>query len=203
MPTLAATSGTAMKFCMQCGHALELTIPQGDNHPRLCCPACGYIHYQNPKILVSCIAHWQDRALWMRRARAPRQGLWSIPSGFMEQGETLSAAASRELFEETGVVIRPEALSLYIIGSITAISEVYVVFRGAMPSPDFRAGEEALEAGLFSEEDAPWREFAYPEVEGPTRRFYQELRSGQFGVYMGEYTDLGNKFWPTQGHPDT
>lgn len=188
-----------MSFCIQCGQVLELAIPTGDTHERLCCPACGYIHYQNPKILVSCMAHWRDKVLWMRRAQPPRQGLWSIPSGFMERGETLRIAAARELFEETRVRIEPEALTLYIVGTITSISEVYVVFRGAMDSPDFGIGEEALEAGLFDEGEAPWGDFAYPEVEGPTRRFYQELRTGQFGVYMGEYTEAGNRFWPLPG----
>jgi ADP-ribose pyrophosphatase YjhB (NUDIX family) len=185
-----------MSFCIQCGHALELAIPAGDTRQRLCCPACGYIHYQNPKILVSCITYWQDKVLWMRRAQPPRQGLWSIPSGFMERGETLRAAAARELFEETRVKIAPEALTLYIIGTITALSEVYVVFRGRLDSPTCGVGEEALETGLFSASDAPWDNFAFPEVEGPTRRFYEELGTGHFGVYMGEYTELGNRFWP-------
>lgn len=185
-----------MAFCIQCGHGLEWQTPAGDNQPRQCCPACGHIHYQNPKILVSCIASWQDKVLWMRRAQPPRQGLWSIPSGFMEQGETLSVAAARELFEETGVRIDPASLSLYIIGTITSISEVYVVFRGLLDSPAYGMGEEALEVGLFSESEAPWGSFAYPEVEGPTRRFYEELKTGSFGIYMGEYTELGNKFWP-------
>jgi ADP-ribose pyrophosphatase YjhB (NUDIX family) len=185
-----------MKFCIQCGQGLQLLTPPGDHQPRLCCAACGYIHYENPKILVSCMAHWQDKVLWMRRAQEPRKGLWSIPSGFMERGETLAAAAARELFEETQVVIKPEKLSLYIIGTITSISEVYVVFRGELDSPEYGVGDEALEAGLFAESDAPWNQFAYPEVEEPTRQFYRELKSGKFGIYMGEYTEHGNKFWP-------
>jgi ADP-ribose pyrophosphatase YjhB (NUDIX family) len=187
-----------MKFCVQCAHALELAVPQGDHQQRLCCPSCGYVHYENPKILVSCLAYWQDKVLWMRRAQPPRQGLWSIPSGFMERGETLSVAAARELHEETLVKINPASLTLYIIGTITSISEVYVVFRGELDSPEYGIGDESLEVGLFSESEAPWAQFAYPEVEGPTRRFYQELKSGQFGVYMGEYLPSGNKFWPVQ-----
>lgn len=185
-----------MKFCIQCGQTLQLVTPPGDHQLRLWCAACGYIHYENPKILVSCIAHYQNKVLWMRRAQPPRQGLWSIPSGFMERGETLSQAAARELFEETRVIIKPEALSLYIVGTITSISEVYVVFHGALDSPDYGVGEESLEVGLFGEEDAPWGSFAYPEVEEPTRQFYRELNSGRFDIYMGEYTEHGNKFWP-------
>jgi ADP-ribose pyrophosphatase YjhB (NUDIX family) len=138
----------------------------------------------------------------MQRAQPPRQGLWSIPSGFMERGETLQQAAARELYEECGVQIDPGSLSLYILGSITATSEVYAVFRGTASGPEHGIGPEALAVEWFTEEEAPWSQFAFPEVEGPMRRFYQDLKRGQFGLFMGEYTDRGNAFWPVDASRD-
>lgn len=193
---------SAPRFCLQCGGALTTMIPAGDDRARLCCTACGFIHYQNPKILVSCIVSWGDKVLWMQRAQPPRQGLWSIPSGFMERGETLQEAAARELYEECGVRIDPASLALYILGSITATSEVYAVFRGTLERPDHGIGPEALAVDWFTEEDAPWQEFAFPEVEEPMRRYYRDLRSGCFGLFMGEYTERGNEFWPVDAVRD-
>jgi ADP-ribose pyrophosphatase YjhB (NUDIX family) len=190
---LASDRG-AVKFCFDCGQPLALNT-LGADRSRLHCRACGYVHYENPKILVSCLASWGDKVLWMRRAQEPYRGLWSIPCGFMEQGETLAEAAARELFEETRVQLAPESLSLYVLGSLTWMSQVYVVFRAQLSSSDCSAGDEALEVGLFSEREAPWSSFAFPQSEAPTRQFYRELASGKFGMYMGEYTPQYMKTW--------
>jgi ADP-ribose pyrophosphatase YjhB (NUDIX family) len=193
------TDQRAVKFCFDCGEAL--TIASG-SPARLHCRACGYIHYENPKILVSCLAAWEDKVLWMRRANEPYRGLWSVPCGFMEQGETLAAAAARELCEETNVLceetnvqLSPESLSLYVVGSLTWMNQVYVVFRAQLLNTHCVPGDEALEVGLFSESEAPWDRFAFPQSEAPTRQFYHELNSGSFGLYMGEYTPEYTKTW--------
>ena len=89
-----------MKFCNQCGAAVEFTVPEGDDRARHVCPACGTIHYQNPKIVVGCIPAWEDRILLCRRAIEPRYGFWTLPAGFMENGETSQQGAARETLEE-------------------------------------------------------------------------------------------------------
>lgn len=186
--------GTAT-FCFNCGQPLALMVrPSG--RPQLHCPACGHVHYEHPKILVSCCAAWGDKLLWMRRANAPFRGLWSVPSGFMEEGETLVEAAARELYEEACVSLPPESLTLYVLGSLTWMNQIYVVFRATLPGPDCAPGDEALEVGLFSESEAPWDRFAFPQSEAPTRRFYRELNAGRFGLYMGEYTPDYRITWP-------
>ena len=89
-----------MNFCSHCGSAVDLQIPEGDHLPRHICGDCGVIHYQNPKMVAGCIPEWQGRILLCRRAIKPRYGLWTIPAGFMENGETLEQAAERETDEE-------------------------------------------------------------------------------------------------------
>ncbi|HEY3700240.1 MAG TPA: NUDIX hydrolase [Spongiibacteraceae bacterium] len=179
---------SSIKFCVQCATQLQIVIPDGDNRERLYCPACGYIHYQNPKVLVACMMSWQDKALWMRRANAPRAGMWGMPMGYIEEGETPRVAAARELLEETLVTVDPANLSLYIVGALPRMNEIHLVFRGEMPSATYGVGPEALEVALFTEQEVPWPQFAYPEVEGPSRRYYSELRTRQFGTYLGEIT---------------
>jgi ADP-ribose pyrophosphatase YjhB (NUDIX family) len=182
----------AATYCFDCGRPLQPRLAGGAS---LHCPGCGYEHRENTKILVSCLASWGDKVLWMRRANEPYRGLWSVPCGFMELGETLAEAAARELFEETGARLAPQSLALYVVGSLTWMNQVYVVFRGELASPDCCVGEEALAVGLFSESEAPWSNFAFPQSEAPTRRFYRELASGHFGVYLGEYTSQFNTTW--------
>ena len=96
-----------MKFCSECGSPdVAWRIPDGDTVPREVCGACGAIHYRNPKVVVGCLATWEDRVLLCRRAFEPRHGLWTLPAGFMENGETLAAGAARETIEEILQLLR-------------------------------------------------------------------------------------------------
>lgn len=175
-----------MKFCSECGHALQIAIPAGDNRQRYVCTVCGAVHYQNPKIIASCLAYWEDKVLWIQRAEEPRRGFWHIPAGFMEHDESLHEAAIRELQEEAGVSVDKQKLVLYTLGTLLHTNEVYVVFRAPLRSARVQAGVEALQAALYTEEDAPWDQMAFPVIKDLFRRFYSELRENSFSLYMGE-----------------
>jgi len=179
-----------MKYCSECGQLLDKKIPKASEPERFVCVGCGYIHYQNPNVIVSCLATWKNKALWMKRAEEPRRGYWAVPSGFMELGESLQQAAARELFEETGVGLAPEKMKLYGVGSVGDGMQVYVSFRAEMESADFKAGDESLEVALFSAQELPWDELAYPGIRKAVENFYQEMESGKFGIYLGEYGQL-------------
>ena len=178
-----------IKYCCQCAAELSNSVVPGDTHKRMFCRQCGYVAYENPKILVTCFATWGDQLVWMKRATNPQKGAWAIPSGFMEKGETPEEAAARELWEETGARIDPKKLELFLLGSLPSISEVYLAFRGPLESPELVAGEESLDVGLFSVEDAPWNEIAYPEVVQSVQQFYSDHQQGSYGVYRGNYVD--------------
>ena len=120
-----------MKFCSQCGSpALELRVPSGDTLPRYVCSSCGTIHYQNPKVVVGCLPVWGEQVLLCKRAIEPRHGLWTLPAGFLENGETIFAGAARETAEEAHarVVVGP----LYTMISLPYINQVYVMFRARL-----------------------------------------------------------------------
>src|SRR6476620_7234449 len=94
-------TNTAPRFCQQCGSAkVSLTVPHGDDRERHVCPDCGFIHYLNPKLVVGTLPVWEDRILLCKRAIEPRYGLWTLPAGFLENGETLANGALRETLEE-------------------------------------------------------------------------------------------------------
>ena len=85
-----------MNFCSACGARVAYRVPPGDNLPRAVCDACGTIHYENPRVIVGCVAEWDGKILLCKRAIEPRYGLWTVPAGFLENGETTAAGAQRE-----------------------------------------------------------------------------------------------------------
>lgn len=172
-----------MKYCSQCGAPLRIEIPPGDNRPRHVCPSCGAIHYQNPKMVVGCIPEWEDRILLCRRAIEPRYGLWTLPAGFMENGETTAEGAARETLEEAGA--RVDVLGLYSMISLPDINQVYLVFRARLLHLDFIHGEESLEARLFSEQEMPWEQMAFRTIQHTLERYFADRRAGTFSLHEG------------------
>ena len=76
-------------------------IPDGDTRARMVCQDCGFIHYENPRIVVAAVSTLGEQILLCRRAISPREGYWTVPGGFMENNETTEEAAIRETLEET------------------------------------------------------------------------------------------------------
>lgn len=173
-----------MKFCSQCGAPVQLRIPPGDHQPRYVCDACMTIHYQNPKIVAGCIPEWQDRILLCRRAIEPRYGLWTLPAGFMENGESAVAAALRETLEEANAVI--ENPKLYGLYSLLHVSQVYLMFRGQIKEGVASSGEESLEVRLFAEHEIPWEQLAFTVVRETLSQYLADRKNGSFGVHVGD-----------------
>ena len=172
-----------MKFCSNCGAPVTFKIPPGDSLRRYVCDACNTIHYQNPRIIVGCIPEWDDRILLCRRAIEPRYGLWTVPAGFMENGETTAQGAAREALEEANA--RVDVGALYAIYNIPHINQVYMLFRGRLLDEDFSAGAETLEARLFVEAEIPWEDIAFASVRNTLTHYYGDRRKGSFGFHMG------------------
>ena len=115
-----------MKFCSSCGANVTVAIPEGDNRQRFVCFDCDTIHYQNPRIVAGCLPVWEDRVLLCRRAIDPRSGFWTLPAGFLENGETIADGAARETFEEAKA--RVSNLKLYTVFSLPHISQAYMFY---------------------------------------------------------------------------
>ncbi len=171
-----------MKFCSICGEAVRIGVPEGDNRPRHICDACGTVHYHNPKVVAGCIASWDDRILMCRRAIEPRHGLWTVPAGFMENGETTYQAALRETLEEANARVAVD--DLFVTVNLPHINQVYMLFRGHLLDIDFAPGAESLEVELMSEGDIPWEQMAFPTVSEALRLFFADRARGAFVVHM-------------------
>jgi ADP-ribose pyrophosphatase YjhB (NUDIX family) len=173
-----------MKYCSLCGGQVELRVPPDDNRKRYVCTVCGEVHYQNPKLIVGAMPEWQDKILLCRRAIEPRHGLWTLPAGFMENGETTTEAAARETLEEANA--RIEIADLYSMYSLPYINQVHLMFRARLLDLDFRPGQESLEVRLFSEADIPWNEIAFRPVRFSLEHYFNERPSGNFSFHLGE-----------------
>jgi ADP-ribose pyrophosphatase YjhB (NUDIX family) len=159
-----------------------LKIPEEDSRKRLVCDACGWIHYQNPKIVVGSVVTWQDQVLLCRRAIEPRKGFWTLPAGYLEEHETPEAGAMREAQEEACADIEINALlSVY---SIPHISQVQLIYRAELAAPEFTAGPESEEVVLFAWDDIPQGELAFPSVSWALGHF-QEARGHPVFVPFG------------------
>ena len=99
-----------MKFCNQCGEPVRLAVPAGDDRPRHVCGACATVHYQNPRVITGCIPVHGDRILLCRRSIEPRRGFWTLPAGFLEEGETVAEGAMRECLEEANARVTLDGL---------------------------------------------------------------------------------------------
>jgi ADP-ribose pyrophosphatase YjhB (NUDIX family) len=158
-----------------------LRVPEGDNRERFVCSRCQVIHYQNPKIVAGCIPEWEDKILLCKRAIEPRYGLWTLPAGFMENGESTEQAAMRETWEEARA--RVSILGLYGLFSIPHISQVYMLFRGHLEDGKFAPGPESQECRLYSIEQIPWDELAFPVIRETLLR-YRDDKNGQRGFRL-------------------
>ena len=172
-----------MKFCSNCGAPVARKIPEGDNLPRFVCDACSTIHYQNPRMIVGCVPCWEDKVLLCKRAIEPRHGLWTVPAGFMENGETLDAGAARETLEEA--CARVEIGALYAIYNIPHVNQVYLLFLAKLLDLDFSAGAETLEARLFTQDEIPWDQIAFATVRNTLTHYYHDRASQHFGFHLG------------------
>ncbi len=169
-----------MKFCSHCGNSVALVVPEGDSRERHVCAACGTIHYSNPRIIAGTLPCLGDSVLLCRRAIEPRYGFWTLPAGFMENGETTSEAAARETLEEASAPVTN--LELYTIFNLPHISQVYIFFRADLTDAGFGVGSESLETRLFTESEIPWNEIAFPTVSIALELYFRDRVTNEYPV---------------------
>jgi ADP-ribose pyrophosphatase YjhB (NUDIX family) len=153
-----------------------LKIPDGDTRERKVCPDCGFIAYDNPKIVVGAVVCWGERILLCRRAIDPRAGFWTLPAGYLELNEGTAHGAAREAWEEARAEIR--IAGLLAIYDIPRISQVQLIYRAELVKPEIAAGPESIEVRLFEWDEIPWPELAFPSVTWALRHYRESIASG-------------------------
>jgi ADP-ribose pyrophosphatase YjhB (NUDIX family) len=175
-----------LNFCSHCGSPVTSKIPDGDHLPRFVCSNCGKIHYQNPLLVLGCVPEWEGKILLCRRAIEPRLGFWTVPAGFMENGETMQLAAARECYEEALATV--EVGSLLAVANVTHAGQVHIMFRARLLRPEFAPGPESLAVGLYDEAQVPWNDLAFPSGEFALRKYFADRAAGREDHHFTELT---------------
>jgi ADP-ribose pyrophosphatase YjhB (NUDIX family) len=173
-----------IQHCRRCGTRVEYRVPADDNRERAVCPACGEIHYENPINVVGTVPVWGDQVLLCRRNIEPRFGLWTLPAGFLELGETSAAGALRETEEEAGAHVELEGL--YTVLNVVRAGQIHLFYRARMLDTHLAPGPETIEARLFREHELPWDQLAFRTVRRTLELFFEDRRGGRYPVHEGE-----------------
>jgi ADP-ribose pyrophosphatase YjhB (NUDIX family) len=173
--------GSHIRFCTNCGADIARTVPPGDGKPRAVCTSCGVIQYENPKMVVGCIPMWKDQILLCRRAIEPRYGYWTLPAGFMENGESTAEGAARETIEEAGA--RVVELSPFALIDVPHVHQVHLYFLARLADTDFHPGDESLEAKLFTRAQLPWNDLSFRTVTETLKHFFADRERGGYGFH--------------------
>jgi ADP-ribose pyrophosphatase YjhB (NUDIX family) len=165
----------AYRFCPRCGGALERRALKTTEPVRPVCTACGFVFYIDPKIAVGTIIETSSAGLVLvRRAIDPGYGKWVFPGGYVDRGETLTAAAVREAREECGLDVRLEALvNIY---SYPGRAPVIVVYAATPIGGELCADDECLETVVFERDAIPWNDLAFRSTEEGLRDYLNGFR---------------------------
>ena len=168
----------------------ERRIPEGDNRHREVCLDCGFINYENPKVVVGAVCRWGTKILLCRRAINPRKGFWTLPAGYLEQHETTTAGAEREAWEEARARIAIDAL--LAVYTIPRLSQVQLIYRARLLDDAITAGPESLEVGLFDYADIPWDDLAFPSVHWALGHHHAVAAQPIFAAFTNPVGELGD-----------
>lgn len=172
-----------VSFCQSCGGAMQQRIPEGEHELRAVCSKCGSIHYQNPKMVVGCLVEHENKVLLCRRNIEPSYGLWTLPAGYMELGESAAEGAARETLEEARADV--EVVAHFAHLDIPLIGQSYIIFRARFKQPTFSPGPESLECALFSLDEIPFDSIAFSSVTVALKMYIEDVKAGRIRHHHG------------------
>ncbi len=167
-----------MKFCSNCGNGITRGIPDDDNRERFICENCGMIHYQNPRLVVGCIPEWQGQVLLCLRNIEPQRNKWTLPAGYLENGESVQDGARRETLEEAQAEVTQ--LEPFLLADLVPINQLYLMFRCRLVRPEFNITPESKEVRLFREDEIPWDNIAFKVIKETLKRYFADRAAGKF-----------------------
>ncbi|AEC10067.1 Nudix hydrolase 23 [Arabidopsis thaliana] len=172
-----------IKFCQWCGGPTKHEIPDGEEKLRAICTHCGKIAYQNPKMVVGCLIEHEGKVLLCKRNIQPSHGLWTLPAGYLEVGESAAQGAMRETWEEAGATV--EVISPFAQLDIPLIGQTYVIFLAKLKNLHFAPGPESLECRLFALDEIPFDSLAFSSIYVTLNLYLEDLKKGKLKFHYG------------------
>ena len=167
-----------IKFCTACGALTDQKVPPGDDHARSVCTRCGLVHYSNPKMVVGCIPELNGQILLCKRNIEPRKGKWTLPAGYLENGESIQEGAARETKEETRACV--QIIDPYRLFNIVFLNQIYFMFRAKLMSNTFGPTSESTDVRLFDEKDIPWKDIAFEVIKQTLEHYFADRKKENF-----------------------
>ena len=160
---------TDYRFCPRCGGALDLRSLKAGEPERLVCRACGFVFFLDPKVASGVVFPLNGEIVLVQRAIEPRYGKWVFPGGYVDRGESLEAAALREVQEECGLEVRlTRLLGAY---SYPGNAVIVIVYAGEVTGGVLRTDDESLDARPFAPAEIPWDQLAFPSTAQALRDY--------------------------------
>ncbi|XP_070052866.1 nudix hydrolase 23, chloroplastic isoform X1 [Nicotiana tomentosiformis] len=185
-----------INFCQFCGGSTKHEIPDGEEKVRAICTLCGKIIYENPKMVVGCLIEHDKKILMCRRKIQPSYGLWTLPAGYMEIGESAAEGAIRETLEEANAEV--EVQSPFAQLDIPLIGQTYMIFLAKLKTPHFSPGPESSECRLYELDDIPFDSLAFSSMLVTLKLYIEDIKVGRpkfhYGIINKRYS--GQPIWP-------
>ena len=154
-------------FCPRCGSPMR--TQRVADKPRRICPSCRYVYFTDPKVGVGVAVVENGRLLLVKRAMNPERGKWSLPAGFVDQGEDPKETATREALEETGLIVQIEGvLDVFHNPPGAGGASVFILYRAQVIGGRLLAGDDAADAGFFALDQLP--ELAFTSTKAAVAR---------------------------------
>ena len=152
---MSATAPDWFQFCPRCGAPAGTRTVAGK--PRRACAQCGYVHFIDPKVGVGVFVVAEGRLLLVKRRMNPARGKWSLPAGFVDQGEDPRDVARRETLEETGLTVDVNGLiDVYFNpAQPDGPAAIFILYRATVRGGTLQAGDDAAEARFFAPGELP------------------------------------------------
>ena len=157
------------RFCPVCGGRLENRRLKAAEPVRPVCTACGFVFYIDPKLAVIAVVPYQGGLVMVRRSIEPGYGLWVVPGGFVDVGERVEAAVVRETREEASLNVR--VVRLLNVHSYEDSRTVVLSYITEYVSGELAAGDEELEAQVFSPHEIPWDSIAFSSTRDAVKEY--------------------------------
>ncbi|CAI9097440.1 OLC1v1033870C1 [Oldenlandia corymbosa var. corymbosa] len=172
-----------INFCQSCGGATKYEVPDGEEKMRAICTSCGRIAYENPKMVVGCLIEHEDKVLLCKRKIHPSYGLWTLPAGYMEMGESAAEGAIRETWEEANAEV--EILAPFVHLDIPLIGQTYIIFLAKLKRPGFSPGEESSECQLFAVDEIPFDSLSFSSMLVTLKLYIEDRQAGRLRSHYG------------------
>jgi 8-oxo-dGTP diphosphatase len=167
----------AYRFCPRCGAPLDSRVLRVGEPPRLVCQACAFVFFLDPKIATGVVFAFDGGILLVQRAIHPAYGKWVFPGGYVDRGETLEAAALREVREESGLTIRlTRLLGAY---SFAGHPVILIAYTGEVTEGSLKIDDESLAVRSFPAAEIPWDELAFPSTRQALQDYLGLATAGQ------------------------